>query len=91
MSASPHVQAVLAHADTDFDGALERLFALLRIKSISADPAFADDHPNFTHWQDADGKWCYAAFRRWGGERCVRVDRDGGGWGDDWWVAGLRE
>jgi amidohydrolase len=43
MSASSSLNSVLAHADGDFDQALERLFALLRIKSISADPAFADD------------------------------------------------
>lgn len=35
--------AVLERIDADFDNSLERLFALLRIKSISADPAFADD------------------------------------------------
>ena len=40
---SSHLQAVLDHLDADRDAALERLFALLRIKSISADPAFADD------------------------------------------------
>ena len=34
---------VLARIDADFDKSLERLFALLRIKSISADPAFAED------------------------------------------------
>ena len=43
MTASSQLPAVLAHADGDFDSALERLFALLRIKSISADPAFAED------------------------------------------------
>ena len=37
------IQPVLDHIDADFDNSLERLFALLRIKSISADPAFADD------------------------------------------------
>jgi acetylornithine deacetylase/succinyl-diaminopimelate desuccinylase-like protein len=36
-------QAVLDRIDADFDNSLERLFALLRIKSISADPAFAQD------------------------------------------------
>lgn len=35
--------AVLDHIDADFDHSLERLFKLLRIKSISADPAFAGD------------------------------------------------
>ena len=30
-----------------------------------ADPAFADEHPNGTHWKDEDDKWCFAAFVRW--------------------------
>src|SRR3981081_4174999 len=34
---------VPARMEADFDNSLERLFALLRIKSISADPAFAGD------------------------------------------------
>ncbi len=37
------LQSVLDHIDADFDNSLARLFALLRIKSISADPAFAED------------------------------------------------
>src|SRR6188768_3074811 len=37
------MQPVLDHIDADFDNSLARLFALLRIKSISADPAFAGD------------------------------------------------
>lgn len=36
-------QQVLDRIDADFDNSLQRLFALLRIKSISADPAFAAD------------------------------------------------
>src|SRR5690242_8364179 len=39
----PQLQKVLDRIDADFDSSLERLFALLRIKSISADPAFAAD------------------------------------------------
>ncbi|MBV8696542.1 MAG: M20/M25/M40 family metallo-hydrolase, partial [Bradyrhizobium sp.] len=41
----PHaqLQPVLDHIDADFDNSLQRLFALLRIKSISADPAFTAD------------------------------------------------
>src|ERR1700742_3502559 len=41
----PHAntQKVLDRIDADFDHSLERLFALLRIKSISADPAFAGE------------------------------------------------
>jgi len=55
------------------------------------DPAFADEHPNSTHWKDAGGKWCYAAFSRWYGGRRVRVRRVGGDWYDYWWFAGLRK
>jgi acetylornithine deacetylase/succinyl-diaminopimelate desuccinylase-like protein len=48
MSETPTAQAsqlpaVLDHIDAGLDASLERLFTLLRIKSISADPAFADD------------------------------------------------
>jgi acetylornithine deacetylase/succinyl-diaminopimelate desuccinylase-like protein len=38
-----NLNAVLAHIDADIDNSLERLFTLLRIKSISTDPAFAAD------------------------------------------------
>ena len=40
---SAQLHPVLDRIDADFDNSLERLFALLRIKSISADPAFAGD------------------------------------------------
>src|ERR1700675_3370462 len=43
MSSAPQLQPVLDRIDADFDNSLERLFSLLRIKSISADPAFAGD------------------------------------------------
>src|ERR1700679_446578 len=43
MSSTAQLQPVLDRIDADFDNSLERLFALLRIKSISADPAFAGD------------------------------------------------
>src|ERR1700712_2880835 len=43
MSSSSQLQPVLDRIDADFENSLERLFALLRIKSISADPAFAGD------------------------------------------------
>ena len=36
---------VLAHIDADLDDALERLFDMLRIKSISTDPAYAGETP----------------------------------------------
>jgi acetylornithine deacetylase/succinyl-diaminopimelate desuccinylase-like protein len=36
------IQAVLERIDRDLDASLERLFALLRIQSVSTDPAFKD-------------------------------------------------
>lgn len=56
-----------------------------------ADPAFADEHPNATQWQNADGNYCYAAFDRWDDERSVDVDRYDGGWSDYWSFAGRRK
>lgn len=56
-----------------------------------ADPAFADEHPNGTHWKDADGNWCYTAFNRWNDGRFVDVCRDVRGWFAYWWFAGLRK
>ena len=56
-----------------------------------ADPTFADEHPNGTHWKDKDGRWCFAAFDRWLVGRDVFVSRDGGGWGDYWSFAGVRK
>lgn len=55
------------------------------------DSAFADDHPNCTHWKDKDGNWCFAAFGRWDGERHVNVGRSGSGWCGCWWFAGVRK
>ena len=37
-----HLDAVLKRIDSDLDASLDRLFALLRIQSISTDPAFKD-------------------------------------------------
>src|SRR6202012_3598107 len=41
MTASDALPAVLDRIDSDLDASLERLFALLRIQSISTDPAYA--------------------------------------------------
>src|ERR1700692_5029006 len=43
MSNAPQLQPVLDRIDADFDHSLERLFALLRIKSLPPDPAFVAD------------------------------------------------
>lgn len=64
-------------------------FALAALNAVEKD--FARRHPCFTHWQDANGKWCCAAFGDWRVERGVYVDRRNGGWGGDWWVAGVRK
>ena len=55
------------------------------------DKAFADEHPNGTHWKDFDGKWCYLTCYRGDDERNVRVSRGGHGWDDDWWFGGVRK
>ncbi len=49
-----HLDAVLAHIDADLNPALERLFALLRIRSISTDPAFAAECRAAADWVVAE-------------------------------------
>ncbi|MGN6548937.1 MAG: dipeptidase [Pararhizobium sp.] len=44
------VSSVLARADANLDSSLERLFALLRIPSISTDPAYAKDCRKAAEW-----------------------------------------
>lgn len=57
-----------------------------------ADPAFADEHPNSTHWKDSSGNWCFSAFRQWSGVRGVYIFPRNDGWTDvRWWFAGLRK
>ena len=48
------LNAVLAHVDADLDAALERLFATLRLKSISTDPAYAAETRACAEWHAAD-------------------------------------
>jgi acetylornithine deacetylase/succinyl-diaminopimelate desuccinylase-like protein len=50
METSVALDKVLADIDSDLDGSLARLFDLLRIKSISTDPAFKDDCARAAHW-----------------------------------------
>ncbi len=45
---------VLATIDADLDAALERLFATLRLKSISTDPAYAAETRACAEWHAAD-------------------------------------
>lgn len=55
------------------------------------DPTFADDHPNCTYWKDGDGRWCFAIFFCWLGERRVYVYHDDDDWDGAWWFAGVRK
>ena len=48
------LDAVLAQVDANAEAALERLLALLRIRSISTDPAFADACRACAEWHAAD-------------------------------------
>ena len=50
------VSPVLDRLDKNLDQSLERLFGLLRIKSISTDPAYAADCRKAAEWLVADLK-----------------------------------
>ena len=54
------------------------------------DLAFADLHPNGTHWQDREGRWCYLTFDRqfYQGPR-VMADFHRNEWFPYWWFAGV--
>jgi len=56
---------VLAHLDTDTDAALTRLFELIRIDSISTDPAYKDRC-------EAAAQWCAKTLADIGFEASVR-------------------
>lgn len=81
------------------DDDLEKEYELRGLKSADpisvaavneADPAFADQRPNGTHWKNSAGKWCYAAFDRWHDARRVYVGRHVFDWSDSWWFAGRK-
>lgn len=82
------------------DDDLEKEYALRGLESVDpislaamneAVPSFADERPNSTHWKNAKGEWCFATFDHWRGKRSVSVDRNGLGWRDGWWFAGVRK
>lgn len=82
------------------DDDLEKEFELRGLKpadpvSVAAvnefDPTFDDKMPHGTHWKDAKGNWCYAAFLRWSGKRVVNVNRGVLDWFDVWWFAGVKK
>jgi acetylornithine deacetylase/succinyl-diaminopimelate desuccinylase-like protein len=59
------IDAVLAHLDADADNALARLFRLIEIPSISADPAYAGECRRAA-------EWCAAQLKELGFEASVR-------------------
>ncbi|MBO9653464.1 MAG: M20/M25/M40 family metallo-hydrolase [Agrobacterium tumefaciens] len=79
----PHtatVDTVLAHVDAGFDQSVERLQELLRIKSISTDPAFAEDCKAAAQWLVDDLTACgfeVATHLTPGHPIVVAHDRDG--------------
>ena len=50
MTAAANLDAVLAQVDAGLEQSLERLYALLRIKSISTDPAYAAECQRAADW-----------------------------------------
>ncbi|MCC6323713.1 hypothetical protein IT400_02885 [Candidatus Nomurabacteria bacterium] len=60
-------------------------------KANQDDPAFADTHPNCTHWKDENGNWNFSAFDRNSDERDVLVICYDNVWDDNWWFGGVRE
>lgn len=81
------------------DDDLEKAFARRGIKNDPIavakanedDPTLADEKPHGTHWKDASGNWCCAAFGRGLGGRGVGVGRGDRGWIDYCWFAGSRK
>ena len=59
------VEPVLAHLDRDFDQAVERLRDLLRIRSVSTDPAYKDETRQAAQWlaDQLDGMGFEASLR----------------------------
>ncbi|MBM7046715.1 MULTISPECIES: M20/M25/M40 family metallo-hydrolase [Rhizobium] len=52
--ATDQIDAVLAHVDRTIDQSLDRLFDLIRIPSISTDPAYGDHCRRAAEWLSAD-------------------------------------
>ena len=48
------IEQIVAHIDGNFEHSIERLFELLRIQSISTDPAYADECRRAADWLTAE-------------------------------------
>ncbi len=82
MTAADRIEAVLAEVDAGMEQSLERLYALLRIKSISTDPAYAVECQRAADWiaSELDGLGFAAETRPTPGHPVVVAhgpDRDG--------------
>ena len=44
------IEQVVAHIDENFDASVDRLFELLRIESVSTDPAYKDECAKAADW-----------------------------------------
>lgn len=75
----PALAPVLDHIDANLDASLDRLFALLRIRSISTDPAFAGECRRAAEWLVADlaGLGFDASVRDTPGHPMVVAHHDG--------------
>ena len=72
---------VLDHIDADLPNALDRLMALMRLKSISTDPAFKSDCDQAADWlvEDLTGLGFDASKRKTPGHPMVLAHADGPG------------
>ncbi|WP_144864725.1 M20/M25/M40 family metallo-hydrolase [Mesorhizobium sp. J18] len=77
----PELAPVLDHLDKSLDQSLERLFTLLRLKSISTDPAFADECRKAAEWlvEDLRSIGFEASVRDTQGHPMVVAHHDGDG------------
>ena len=75
------IDQVLAHADADLQGSLDRLFDYLRIPSISTDPAYKDECLRAAEWSADRLRECgfSAEVRPTDGHPMVVAHHDGAG------------
>ncbi|QDZ01873.1 dipeptidase [Nitratireductor mangrovi] len=75
----PALASVLSRIDTDLDASLERLFALLRIPSISTDPAYRKNCREAAEWlvKDLESMGFSASVRDTKGHPMVVAHHDG--------------
>ena len=73
------LDAALARADDNLDGSLARLFDLLRLKSISTDPAFKEETAKAAAWlaDELNGLGFDASVRETAGHPMVVAHHDG--------------